>query len=96
MRAGNLVRSYADDRGTRLAPRSRSGLPWMRPQEQAQRKASYPDPTRRLNSGSRLARPAKTAAATIEVRVVIFLDGFLDDDVMGSTAAGGAVRSFLA
>ena len=64
VRAGSLVRSYADDGGTGLAPRSKSGLPWMRPHGQAQTKAPYPDSTRRMNAGARPARPAKTPTAT--------------------------------
>ena len=63
MRTASSARSYAEDGGTRRAPLSKSGLPWMRPHEQAQRKASYPDSTRRMNAGSRPARPAKRAAA---------------------------------
>ena len=31
----------------------------------------------------------------VEVRIVVFLDGFLDGDVVGSTVAVGAIRRFL-
>ena len=55
-RAGSSVRRHAEDGRTRLSPLSRSGSSGISPHEQAQRKASHPYSTRRMNSGSRPVR----------------------------------------